>query len=154
MEMCHSLIKKKNPKIHRSLPKRRCLCRRLLSLGRSVWMFPRTNCLRFPSPSAQFVSCLFRRRSRVAVIPPHLLKLPAASEKLLPSLRFLSCHFRAVNHLRPLHLHLHPTAPLNSSRSLPRFSLGNRKNKLFAPFLHWLMDAFSRPSSASQSLRI
>lgn len=118
------------------------------SLGRSLWMFPHTNCLRFPSPSAQFVSCLFCQCSRAVGIPPHLLyylRLP----KLLPSLRFLSCYFRAVKPLRP-------TAPLRS-RSIPKVSFKDKKNKLLTQLLRFLcglIAASGSPSSASQSLII
>lgn len=79
-------------KIHCSLYNRQHEHRRPLSPGRSVWTFPCTDCLRLPSLSAQFVSCLFRRCSRSDVIPPHLpnyLRLAVSPFSQLP---FQACH--------------------------------------------------------------
>lgn len=100
-------------KIHCSLYTRQHGHRRPLSPGCSVWTFPCTNCLRLPSPSAQFVSCLFHRCSLSDVIPPHLpnyLRLPVSAFSQLP---FQACH---------------PPPPLTNPALHP---VAHSKNKLF-----------------------
>lgn len=79
-------------KIHCSLYNRQHEHRRPLSPGSSVWTSPCTDSLPLPSPSAQFVSCLFRRCSRSDAIPLHLpnyLRLPVSPFSQLP---FQACH--------------------------------------------------------------
>lgn len=82
-----------------------------------------TNCLRFPSPSAQFVSCLFRLRSRADAIPPHLLNYLRLPEKKAPVSPVSQLSFQACQ----------PPPPLSSSQILlhSRF-LMRREEKLKA----------------------